>query len=79
MKTAIQEIIDLVEIDHNNEISMRVFYKMLSKGLKKEKEQIKNAFNQGYRDGEMDSMSMSNDEDVSCFDNAENYFKENFE
>lgn len=79
-KTAMQEIMDIVEIDYSNgvEISMKVLYKMLSKGLIKEKQQIKNAFNQGYRDGETDSLSMANEEDVSSFENAENYFKEKF-
>lgn len=41
-KTALQEIMDVFEMDYSNgvEISMKVLYKMLSKGLKKEKQQI---------------------------------------
>jgi hypothetical protein len=46
MKTAIQELIDIVEMDYNNgvEISMRVFHGMLTKALEKEKQQIIDAY-----------------------------------
>jgi len=76
IKTAIEEIMDIVEMDAQNcvEISMRVFHKMLSEGLKKEKQQIKDAFNQGYRDGELDAESNTFDGDVSEFSNAYDYY-----
>ena len=53
MKTAIQELIDIVEMDYNNgvEISMRVFYGMLIKALFKEKQQIIDAYDDGYENG----------------------------
>lgn len=49
MKTAIQEMIDIVEMDYNNNIqtSMKVFYKMLLKGKEKEQDQIKKAWIHG--------------------------------
>jgi len=45
-KTAIREMMDIVEMDYNNgvEISMRVFHGMLKTALEKEKEQIKIAY-----------------------------------
>ena len=45
-KTAIQELMDIVEMDANNgvEISMRVFYKMLQDALPKERQQIEEAY-----------------------------------
>lgn len=51
-KTAIQELIEIVEMDYNNgvEISMKVFYGMLTKALEKEKHQIKKAYSQGCLD-----------------------------
>ena len=47
--TAMQEIMNIVEMDYANgvEISMKVFYQMLSKGLKKERQQIQDAFDNG--------------------------------
>ena len=41
-KTAIQELMEIVEMDANNgvEISMRVFYKMLQDALPKERQQM---------------------------------------
>lgn len=40
--TAVQELIEIVEMDYNNgvEISMKVFHKMLTKALVKEKQQM---------------------------------------
>ncbi len=41
-----------------------------------EKEQTMDAFNQGYRDGEVDASNPTNmSKDVSEFSNAENYYK----
>lgn len=48
-ETAMQEIMNIVEMDYANgvEISMKVFYKMLSNGLRKEREQLIDAFDNG--------------------------------
>jgi hypothetical protein len=81
MKTAIQELIDVVEMDFNNgvEISMKVFYGMLMKAREKEKEQIIDAFNQGYREGFNDAQSVTeNEKDVSKYDDAKNYYDRTF-
>jgi hypothetical protein len=42
MKTAVQEIMDIIEMEHNNgvEISQKVLWKMLSEAKEKEKQQI---------------------------------------
>ena len=47
MKTAIQEVMDIIEMEHNNgvEISQKVLWKMLSEALEKEKQQIIEAVN----------------------------------
>lgn len=45
-KTAIQELLEIVEMDFNNgvEISMKVFHGMLKQALEKEREQIELAY-----------------------------------
>jgi len=49
MKTAITCVMDLIEIEHNNnvEISKRVLWKMLLEAKEKEKQQIINAYREG--------------------------------
>ena len=51
--TAITELMEVVEIDFNNgvNISMGFFYGMLKKALAKEREQIEQAFEEGYLTG----------------------------
>ncbi len=46
MKTAVQDVLDIIEMEHNNgvEISQRVLYKMLLEAKEKEKQQIIDAF-----------------------------------
>ena len=50
-KTAIQELIDIVEMDYKNgvEISMKVFHIMLTDAKEKEKQQIIDSNNAGYQ------------------------------
>lgn len=81
MKTAIQEMVDIVEMDYNNgvEISMKVFHGMLLKALFKEKQQVLDAYNQGYRDGENAEESTKALVDVSQWADAENYYKNAFQ
>lgn len=47
-KTAVQELLNIVEMDFNNgvEISMKMFYKMLKKSIVKERKQIESAYMQ---------------------------------
>ena len=44
------------------------------------KQEVMNGFNQGYRDGWIDGISVccNNDQDVETFDNANLYYKETF-
>ena len=44
------------------------------------KQEVMNGFNQGYRDGWIDGISLccNNDQDVEKFDNANLYYKETF-
>jgi tRNA A-37 threonylcarbamoyl transferase component Bud32 len=45
----------------------------------KEKKQIKNAFNDGYRSGFNDSQHVTeNEKDIALFDDAENYYNQQF-
>jgi tRNA threonylcarbamoyladenosine modification (KEOPS) complex Cgi121 subunit len=45
-----------------------------------QKQQIKDAFNQGYRDGEEDAQNTDiSTMDISKFGNAQTYFEETFE
>lgn len=81
MKTAIQEMVDVVEMDFGNgvEISMRVFHGMLLKALFTERQQLSDAFNQGYREGFNDAQSVTeNEKDVSEYDDAKNYYERTF-
>lgn len=50
MKTAITEVMDIIEMEHNNgvEISQKVLYKMLLEAKEKEKQQIIEARNDGH-------------------------------
>lgn len=43
----------------------------------KEKKQIKEAFNEGYRDAEIDNNAES-DKDISLYSNADNYYTQTY-
>jgi hypothetical protein len=66
-----KEIMNIVEMDYVNgvEISMKVFYKMLSNGLKKERQQLVDAFDNGQANW-----------DAKCQDykNGNEYFNKTF-
>lgn len=49
MKTAIQTVMDIIEMEHNNgvEISQRVLWKMLNEAKETEKQQIIDAYESG--------------------------------
>ena len=70
MKTAIQEVLDEIEIEHNNgvEISQKQLFKMLLKAKEKEKQQIIDANNAGWR---------ANRKKID--QNANDYYNETFE
>jgi len=49
-QTAVQQLINIVEMDYNNhvEISIKVFLKMLYNSKEMEKQQIIDAYNEGH-------------------------------
>lgn len=49
MKTAIQEVMDIIEMEHNNgvEISQKLLWKMLLEAKEKEKQQIIKSYKYG--------------------------------
>lgn len=51
MKTPITEVMDIIEMEHNNgvEISQKVLWEMLLEAKEKEKKQIIEAFSQGQK------------------------------
>ena len=75
MQTPIQELIlDLQQecksYFENNEVYLKAL-------IVKEKQQIIDAFNQGYREGEVETITSSK-EDISEFDDAKNYYNKIF-
>ena len=70
MKTSIQEVLDEIETEHNNgvEISQKQLFKMLLKAKEKEKQQIIDANNAGWR---------ANRKKID--QNANDYYNETFE
>lgn len=87
-ETLLNNIIDKFESDINlaNQLNNKndsTFLLLIVNQLKTylpiEKEQIINAFNQGYREGSNDSLcGLKNDKDVSEFDDAEIYYKNRY-
>jgi len=71
MKTAITEVMDIIEMEHNNgvEISKKVLWKMLLEAKEKERQQIINAHEAGQ-----DVLIMDSD-----FTDSRQYYYNNFE
>ena len=46
--------------------------------LQKEREQIEESFNQGYRDGEFDGPTIVGSRDISSYPNASDYFTQTY-
>jgi hypothetical protein len=67
--TAIEYLINEILEDHTEH-----WHRVIQVALKKEKEQIMNAYNEGYRDGDFDSAEPYPD-DISNYNNAEQYYK----
>jgi hypothetical protein len=64
-----------IEIVYSDKIhSIRCLPEFVKEALEMEKQQIKDAYNQGYRDGEDDSSG----KDISLYNDAELYFNETF-
>jgi hypothetical protein len=71
-KTATQKLIDYIQENYHLTEEIRLEFK---RALEDEIEQLKSAYNQGYRDGADEKDSVTNNRDVSEFDDAENYVK----
>ena len=71
-KTALQNLIDYIEENYHLTEESRLEFK---KALKEEKQQILDAFNQGYREGISDAqMVTKNDKDVAEYQDAKLYY-----
>lgn len=75
MKTAIQGVMDIIEMEHNNgvEIYQRVLWKMLNEAKKEEKQKIIDAYNSGWQYG-----FLANSSDLQPTKNSETYFSETY-
>lgn len=76
MKTVLTELIedlqDMCPDYYNNN------YNWLHNSLEKEKQQIIDAFNQGFREGETETMIVDTQKDVAEYDDAINYYNETY-
>ena len=75
-QTVLQELKWFVSDGLNNfdeSIKVSEIWTKINELLGQEKQQIKEAYNQGYRDGEIQEYNSEND--VSEFDDADNYLK----
>jgi hypothetical protein len=81
MKTAVewlqQEVILQTNLPLNLE-NVLVFNKLFEQAKEMEKEQIMDAFNQGYREAELNLNEIVNKGDISKFYDAQNYYNETF-
>jgi len=74
-QTAVEWFFDNLK---NHEIQAE-HYNLYQQALAMEKEQMKEGYNQGYRDGESDTVDINFvNMDVSMFANAENYYDETY-
>lgn len=79
MKTPIQDLMEMITkvetdaLDKNMLLSVLKFMYLL-----KEKESIINSFNQGFREGETETMVADTKKDVAEYDDAINYYNSTF-
>lgn len=73
-KTAIQELSEWFEEFYSTDVSREKF----KVAIEEDKQQIKDSYNQGYRDGERDAQSQVSEKDIADFDDAENYYNETY-
>jgi len=77
MKTALSEYLEYLEgIKERDNIPVHIIT-TAKNYLEAEKQQFVDAFNQGFREGESETMTASK-EDISKFDDAINYYNETF-
>lgn len=80
-KTAVTQLFDIIkgvaQYSEDNPLLNQILMSE-QRLLEIEKQQIKNAFNQGYRDAEKDNWCVVPDDDVADYNNAENYYNETY-
>jgi len=79
VKTVLQELIEWIRDERKKRIPTT--YQVENKAIEllpKERHDIINAFNQGYREGELLEDSIKSDGDISDFSDAEDYFNQTF-
>jgi hypothetical protein len=69
----------IISSEHTDNINSDrlFFYRLYQQAKQMDKEQTKAAYNQGYRDAEIDSLD-AKDGDVQSFNDAENYYTETY-
>jgi hypothetical protein len=84
-QTAVEWLIEQIEkgkieIVYSDKIhSIKCIPEIIQQAKEMDKQQKMDAYNQGYRDGEVDASNPTNiSKDVSEFSNAENYIKETY-
>lgn len=84
-KTAMQDLIEWAQeeiCERRSYSASKTFEQVIEKAqdlIEKEKEQIMDAYNQGYSDGESDGCIHTTRGDVSQYDDAVNYYRENYD
>jgi len=76
MKTAVEWLYE--EFTKTNHLTEDEFYMKFQQAKEMEKEQIMDAFNQGYREAELNLNEIVNKGDISKFYDAQNYYNETF-
>jgi hypothetical protein len=82
---AVQYLIDKILVAEKIQITLTKCGHMIcsNDGILEEildmhKQQVKEAYNQGYRDAQIDGPEFKRLKDVSCFDDAENYYNDTY-
>jgi hypothetical protein len=79
MKTPIQDLMEMITKVENDALDKNMLLSVLKfMYLPKEKESIINSFNQGFRDGESETMVADTKKDVAEYDDAINYYNSTF-
>jgi hypothetical protein len=76
MKTAMELLIEKIDKMESKNISVIKIW--ANELLEKEKQQIIDGFNAGYRESEIDSGIINNHQDIEMFANAEYYFNDTY-
>jgi len=73
-QTAVEFLIDLINYTCSISINPLDF----EQAKEMHKQEIKDAYNQGYRDGEIDAPSSNNEVDISEYTDAESYYNKKY-